>query len=260
MPTMQLAWERLEASLRELNQGFDGLGVEWDPVLRREVATVLRSGSKLDLRELSDGYQCVLVIVFDLILRFATIFAGLPDPLAGRATVLIDEIDLHLHPRWQREVLRQLTTLFPKTQLIVTTHSPAVVQSAIDDGHPVVLLESHPGGAKARPLSRRAARGLKQAEVGALWNHRRLFGASRHSSDVARLEAEVDRLSRKVDHGRATAVDRAELLKCFDRLREIQVADDERRGTGGLLSQLSKAQLAYLKRLEDKLAAPKSSS
>lgn len=52
------------------------------------------------------------------------------DPLAGPAVVLVDEIDLHLHPRWQRKLIGHLTEHFPNTQFIATAHSPLVVQAA----------------------------------------------------------------------------------------------------------------------------------
>ena len=61
------------------------------------------------------------------------------DPMRRPATVVIDEVDLHLHPRWERNVVRQLGKLFPETQLILTTHSVAVVQGAIDYGHEVLV-------------------------------------------------------------------------------------------------------------------------
>jgi predicted ATP-binding protein involved in virulence len=68
-------------------------------------------------------------------------FERYPDsanPLAEPAVVLVDEIDLHMHPRWQRQIIGDLTELFPSTQLIVTAHSPLVVQAAGDAN--IVLL------------------------------------------------------------------------------------------------------------------------
>ena len=53
-----------------------------------------------------------------------------PDPLAEPVIVLVDEIELHLHPRWQRKLMEDLDRFFPNAQFIVTTHSPLVVQSA----------------------------------------------------------------------------------------------------------------------------------
>jgi predicted ATP-binding protein involved in virulence len=61
------------------------------------------------------------------------------NPLAEPAIVLVDELDLHLHPEWQRQIIQFLTKQFPRTQFIVTSHSPLVVQSA--DQINLVLLE-----------------------------------------------------------------------------------------------------------------------
>jgi predicted ATP-binding protein involved in virulence len=61
-----------------------------------------------------------------------------PDPLAEPAIALVDEIDLHLHPRWQRTLMQFLTELFPNTQFIASAHSPLVVQAAVNAN--VVLL------------------------------------------------------------------------------------------------------------------------
>jgi predicted ATP-binding protein involved in virulence len=62
-----------------------------------------------------------------------------PDPLAEPAVVLVDEIDLHLHPQFQRELHGFLTETFPKTQFIVTAHSPLILQSAPDAN--IILLK-----------------------------------------------------------------------------------------------------------------------
>ncbi len=78
-------------------------------------------------------------------LRYQYLFFG-GNPLAGHALVGIDEIDLHLHPRWQRTVLPQLTSLFPQTQFVLTTlHSPIIVQAAIDEGFMVIRLVEDDG-------------------------------------------------------------------------------------------------------------------
>jgi hypothetical protein len=61
------------------------------------------------------------------------------DPLSEPAVVLVDEIDLHLHPRWQRMLLEQLSERFPNVQWIVTAHSPLVVQNAPADANIAVL-------------------------------------------------------------------------------------------------------------------------
>jgi hypothetical protein len=78
------------------------------------------------------GYQTVLAWLVDLVWRMFTAYPDLEDPLSGPATVLVDEIDLHLHPRWQRQIIDHLTKWFPNTQWIVTAHSPLIVQAAED--------------------------------------------------------------------------------------------------------------------------------
>lgn len=82
--------------------------------------------------DLGFGYQSTLAWVVDLCRRMFELYPESEDPLKEGAVVLVDEIDLHLHPKWQREVIGDLSTYFPNIQFIVTTHSPAVVQSMSD--------------------------------------------------------------------------------------------------------------------------------
>jgi predicted ATP-binding protein involved in virulence len=87
-----------------------------------------KSGTVLDLRQLSDGERGVLSMVLDLARRLSQVNEGTSDPLAERqAVVLIDEIDLHLHPKWQRQIVHNLQAAFPRCQFIATTHSPQVI-------------------------------------------------------------------------------------------------------------------------------------
>ena len=82
--------------------------------------------------ELSDGYHVFIALVADIARRAVMLneFDGADAPKRVEGVVLIDEIDLHLHPRWQREALPRLRDVFPKLQLIITTHSPQVLSSA----------------------------------------------------------------------------------------------------------------------------------
>jgi hypothetical protein len=82
------------------------------------------------LRDLGYGYQTMLVWVLDLVRRMFERYPDSPNPIREPAIVLVDEIDLHLHPEWQRKIIAHLTQYFPNTQFIVTAHSPLVVQSA----------------------------------------------------------------------------------------------------------------------------------
>jgi hypothetical protein len=83
----------------------------------------------VSLRELSVGYQTMVAWVVDLASRMFEAYPDSDNPLAEAAVVLVDEIDLHLHPRWQREITSYLDDLFPHVQFIVTAHSPLVVQA-----------------------------------------------------------------------------------------------------------------------------------
>jgi ABC-type multidrug transport system ATPase subunit len=86
------------------------------------------AGVELDVGQLSDGERGVMALVLDLARRLSIANQSLEDPLkAGEAIVLIDEIDLHLHPKWQRQIVRNLVEVFPQCQFIATTHSPQVI-------------------------------------------------------------------------------------------------------------------------------------
>ncbi len=82
---------------------------------------------KLSLNQLSGGYRIVLALAADLARRMAQGNPHMDDPLQSEAIVLIDEIELHLHPAWQQRILGDLMRTFPKAQFIVTTHSPQVL-------------------------------------------------------------------------------------------------------------------------------------
>jgi predicted ATP-binding protein involved in virulence len=79
------------------------------------------------LEQLSGGYRVMLSLVMDLARRLAQANPHLEEPCESPAIVLIDEIDLHLHPKWQQRVLVDLIKTFPNTQFIVTTHSAPVL-------------------------------------------------------------------------------------------------------------------------------------
>jgi AAA15 family ATPase/GTPase len=93
----------------------------------------------IKLKDLGYGYQTIVTFVVDLAQKLFERYPNSENPLHEPAIVLVDEIDLHLHPEWQRKIIQFLKTQFPKTQFIVTTHSPLIIQS-MDDIN-LVLLE-----------------------------------------------------------------------------------------------------------------------
>lgn len=79
--------------------------------------------------QLGYGYQSMLSWVIDLCKRMFEKYPDSDNPLQESAVVLIDEIDLHLHPKWQRDIIAIISNVFKNVQFIVTTHSPLVIQS-----------------------------------------------------------------------------------------------------------------------------------
>jgi hypothetical protein len=118
------------------------------------------SSQKYTLEMLSDGYRAMLALIMDLVRHMAEVAPFcLPKGqscLETPAIVLIDEIELHLHPKWQQTVLPTLLKIFPKTQFIVTTNSPQVLTSIpsrqirlLDNGEIYSLNEVQTEGAEA---------------------------------------------------------------------------------------------------------------
>ena len=90
------------------------------------------------LSQLSLGYRTVFAWTVDIWWRLLERYPDSPNPVHEPAIVIVDEIDLHLHPRWQRKIRYQLTKHFPKVQFIATAHSPIMAQSSLDANVAVV--------------------------------------------------------------------------------------------------------------------------
>jgi predicted ATP-binding protein involved in virulence len=92
--------------------------------------------SKISLNELAAGYRSILTMIGDMMIRLSDGKENFND-LSG--IVLIDEIDAHLHPKYQYELPKLLSEVFPKVQFIVTTHSPIPILGLPENNKPVVL-------------------------------------------------------------------------------------------------------------------------
>lgn len=89
-----------------------------------------KHGQALYVDQLSDGEKCLLAMVGDLARRLAIANGGnANDPLQGSGVVLIDEVDLHLHPGWQRDIVPRLMATFKNCQFFLSTHSPLVLNN-----------------------------------------------------------------------------------------------------------------------------------
>lgn len=100
---------------------------------------VLTSYGWVNLRDLSFGYQTLTALIVDIASNMMDKYPASTNPLGEPVIVLIDEIDLHLHPKWQRTVIDKLSFHFPKAQFIVTAHSPLIVQAAQDRNANIVV-------------------------------------------------------------------------------------------------------------------------
>ena len=125
--------EAVRKALDKIVDGYKNPRIETRP-LRFIMDRIDEDGSKHELRieQLSEGYKIVIAMVADLAARMAEANPDMENPLNTSGIVLIDEVDLHLHPRWQREILIQLTGVFPNLQFIVSTHSPVIVVGAAE--------------------------------------------------------------------------------------------------------------------------------
>ena len=119
------AVKEISRALTTFLGGFENLRVQEKPLR----LLVDKDGKTLDLSQLSDGERSFLAMVCDLGRRLALANPLLDNPLHGAGVVLIDELELHLHPKWQREACEKLRNTFPNIQFIATTHSPFVIQS-----------------------------------------------------------------------------------------------------------------------------------
>ncbi len=135
--------EAIRKAIPEFLPGFSNLRVRRSPLRM----TVQKQGQELIINQLSDGEKCLLAMVGDLARRLAIANPGLTDPLQGEGVVLIDEIELHLHPQWQRKIIPSLTQTFLNCQFILTTHSPQILSHVEPDQ--IYSLESTSEGIKA---------------------------------------------------------------------------------------------------------------
>lgn len=138
-PELSAMREAVEKALPEFT-GLRFRGTTNDILVTRK-----SDGQKLSFWQLSDGYRAMLALILDLARRMA-LANGEKFTQEGRsilespAIVLIDEIELHLHPGWQQTVLPSLLSIFPNTQFIVSTHSPQVLSSI--EPHNICLLDN----------------------------------------------------------------------------------------------------------------------
>ena len=208
----------LQTAVLRFLDNFTGVRVIRDP----EPTLVLDKGRcLLAVDQLSDGERGMLSLVLDLARRLSLANPKLSDPLeTGQAVVLIDELDLHLHPRWQRTVVKKLTETFPACQFIATTHSPQIIGEVQPES--IILLE--PDKQPYRPD--------QSLGMDSNWILQYLMDADeRHEPDKLQLKAiealidrrEFDSAEAKISNLREKRGDFAELVRLQSRIDRIRI-------------------------------------
>lgn len=122
-----------DAILKILDNDFSDIKIKIDDEDAQMVA--VKHHTELSIAQLSEGEKCVLAMTGDLARKLAIANPGRENPLEGEGVVLIDEVDLHLHPSWQGRMMPLLFRTFPNIQFIVTTHSPKVLSEIKDEAN-----------------------------------------------------------------------------------------------------------------------------
>ena len=138
--SIETALKAIIPDLEKVELNFGGARFPGISKSRSGVVFKTKNTKDLPLSNLSLGYRVTVSWIGDLAWR---LFEQRPEsraPFQEHAIVVIDEVDLHLHPRWQRQIRHHLLEIFPNVQFIVTTHSPIIAQEAIVNADPVAVV------------------------------------------------------------------------------------------------------------------------
>ena len=116
-----------------LMTGIDDVHVQFNPFTAEIEISYIdgKESARIPLNQMSDGYKGTISLIADIAYRMAILNPGFSDNVINetQGVILIDEVDLHLHPAWQQRIINDLTSIFPKVQFIVSTHASAVINS-----------------------------------------------------------------------------------------------------------------------------------
>lgn len=132
IPELVAVRQALSTCLKDLSPDYSDVTVTYSLKQNALVLTTVdKTGEQLELPfdQLSDGYRGVLSLFADIAYRMAVLNPNSTEILSTPGIVLIDEVDLHLHPKWQSRILGDLLRIFPNLQFIVSTHAPKIIAS-----------------------------------------------------------------------------------------------------------------------------------
>jgi AAA domain, putative AbiEii toxin, Type IV TA system/AAA domain len=197
--------------------------------LNAHLVEIITPYGKVPLTELSLGYKTMMAWILDLALRMLWRNPEMDDPLSQPAVVLVDEIDLHLHPKWQRMIREYLLRHFPNTQFICTAHSPFMAQSSETENICVLRRSGNESKIENEPA---IVRGWRIGQIVTS----DLFGIDGERSEE--VEEMINRRRALLDKEFRTAEEEVELKELDSQLSALPVAD--RQEDQQLLDQLRK--------------------
>ncbi len=165
--------------------------------------------------DMSLGYRTITAWMVDLAVKMFLTAPRSKNPLEQPAVVFVDEIDLHMHPQWQQKIIHYLTEKFPKTQFIVTAHSPLIVQSATDANVIVLKRKGNQVVVENDPIS------VKNWRIDQILSSD-LFEISTRNTDVSKDLARRKILLRKE---KLTTVEKKELAKLEKEVSSLPSAE-----------------------------------
>lgn len=121
--------DAVRTAITDFMPELSNIRVQRKPYLHMSVE---KNGKSLNVMQLSQGEKSLMALVGDIARRLAMMNPSLENPLDGDGIILIDELDMHLHPSWQRNLVHRFTETFKNCQIILTTHSPLVISDQRD--------------------------------------------------------------------------------------------------------------------------------
>ena len=116
--------EKFKQTIALLEQLLGAMGMQIEVTKSQRVFYLEEGKSAIQFNQLASGYRSLIAMVGDLIIRMFEAQPDVLNPVEFEGIVIIDELDLHWHPKWQQKIPQLLTDLFPKIQFIASTHSP----------------------------------------------------------------------------------------------------------------------------------------
>ena len=225
IPELEAVYEAMETCYKRIT-GCDEVKVQYNLGTKGlEVAYQNKDGKwmRMPINQLSDGYKSTISLVADIAYRMAVLNPQLLGKVCQETDgiVLIDEVDLHLHPTWQQRILGDLAEIFPKVQFIVSTHAPAVISTVRSEN--IILLDQGmayaPSGEVHGKDTNTIIRGVMHASERPV-AIKTLFQEFYHWIDVddaVKAEETLDELKRNIGE------DDPEIASCNIKLRLLKV-------------------------------------